>query len=163
MRALIAYTSKHGSTREIAERIGATLRSAGDEAQVIPVSAAPDPLEFDRVIVGSAVYMGHWMKEAVEFVRLNRAKLAERPLWLFSSGPVGPRSLPEAVDIAALRQLLEIRGHRTFAGALDAKKLSLAERMMVRAVKAQYGDDRSWEDIDTWAREIADALLPERA
>jgi menaquinone-dependent protoporphyrinogen oxidase len=68
-----------------------------------------------------------------------------------------------AVDIAALRQLLEIRGHRTFAGALDAKELSLAERMMVRAVKAQYGDDRSWEDIDTWAREIADALLPERA
>ena len=163
MRALIAYASRHGSTREIAERIGATLRSAGDEVQVIPVSAAPDLLAFDTVIVGSAVYMGHWMKEAVEFLRLNQATLAERPVWLFSSGPVGPKSLPEAVDIAALRQLLEIRGHRTFAGALDAKKLSLAERMMVRAVKAPYGDDRSWEDIDTWAREIADALLPARA
>ncbi len=162
MRALIAHASKHGSTREIAECIGTGLRSAGHDAQVIPVSAGPDPLEFDMVIVGSAVYMGHWMKEAVEFVRLNRAKLAERPVWLFSSGPVGPKSLPEAVDIAALRQLLEIRGHRTFAGALDPKKLSLPERMMVTAVKAPYGDDRSWEDIDTWAREIAGEPVPAR-
>ena len=67
--------------------------------------------------------------------------------------------MPEAVDIASLCQLLDIQGHRTFAGALDAKKLSLAERIMVRAVKAPYGDGRSWEDVYTWAREIAGALL----
>ena len=163
MRTLIVYASKHGSTREIAERIGATLRSAGDKTQVAPVSAAPDPLEFDTVIVGSAVYMGHWMKEAVEFVRLNRAKLAERPVWLFSSGPVGPKSLPEAVDIAAFRPFLDIRDHRTFPGALDAKRLTLGERIMVKAVKAPYGDYRIWDDVDTWTKDIAGSLLPARA
>jgi menaquinone-dependent protoporphyrinogen IX oxidase len=38
MSTLIAYASKHGSTAEIAERIGATLRSAGHEADVLPIT-----------------------------------------------------------------------------------------------------------------------------
>jgi menaquinone-dependent protoporphyrinogen oxidase len=160
MSTLIAYASKHGSTAEIAERIGATLRSAGHEADVLPIGAVTDRNEFEAMVLGSAVYMGRWMKEAANFVRLHHSLLAERPLWLFSSGPVGPKALPEAADIAEFRQLLEISDHRTFDGALDAKKLSLAERITVKAVKAPYGDYRNWEDIDTWATSIASSLQP---
>ncbi|HZK73892.1 MAG TPA: flavodoxin domain-containing protein [Clostridia bacterium] len=160
MRTLIAYATKHGSTAEIAERIGITLRSAGHEVDVLPIAAVTDRIEFEAVVLGSAVYMGRWMKEAATFVRLHHSLLAERPLWLFSSGPVGPKALPEAADIAEFRQLLEIRDHRTFDGALDAKKLSLAERITVKAVKAPYGDYRNWEDIDTWATSIANSLQP---
>jgi len=79
-------------------------------------------------------------------------------LWLFSSGPVGPKPLPEAADIAEFRKVLNVSGDATFDGALDARKLSLSERMMVKAVRAPYGDYRRWDEVDTWARSIATSL-----
>ena len=82
-------------------------------------------------------------------------QLELRPLWLFDSGPVGPRVLPEAAEVAMYRKQFDVKDHRTFDGALDKKQLSLSERMMIRAVKAPYGDYRKWEDIDAWAMAIA--------
>jgi menaquinone-dependent protoporphyrinogen oxidase len=40
-------------------------------------------------VLGSAVYYSSWLKEATEWVRRNRTVLAQRPVWLFSSGPRG--------------------------------------------------------------------------
>jgi menaquinone-dependent protoporphyrinogen oxidase len=160
MRVLITAATRHDATREIAEAIGAGLVERGMDAETRPIDEVTELAGYDAVVLGSAVYMGRWMKEAANFVRLHHSLLAERPLWLFSSGPVGPKALPEAADIAEFRQLLEIRDHRTFDGALDARKLSLAERITVKAVKAPYGDYRNWEDIDTWARSIANSLRP---
>jgi hypothetical protein len=44
-RLLVAYGTKHGSTAEIAERIGETLRSDGHEADVL-VRVPPKPGNF---------------------------------------------------------------------------------------------------------------------
>ena len=155
MSTLIAYASKHGSTAEIAERIAATIRGEGHDVQALRASAVRDVTGFGAVVAGSAVYMGHWMKDATEFIGRQRSELGSRPLWLFSSGPVGPRALPEAAEIAIYRKQFDVKDHRTFDGALDKKELSLSERMMIRAVKAPYGDYRKWEDIDAWAMAIA--------
>ncbi len=155
MTTLIAYASKHGSTAEIAERIAATLRGAGHDAQALQASAVRDVNAFEAVIAGSAVYMGHWMKDATEFVRRTQSQIESRPLWLFSSGPVGPKALPEAAEIAIYRKQFDVKDHRTFDGVLNKKQMSLSERMMIRAVKAPYGDYRKWEDIDAWAMAIA--------
>jgi len=161
MSTLVAYASKHGSTAEIAERIARTLRGAGHDATARPASEVRDLDGVDAVVVGSAVYMGHWMKDATECVRLMETALGERPLWMFSSGPVGTRQLPEAAELALYRKRFDLKDHRTFGGALDKKKMSLSERMMIRAVKAPYGDYRRWEDIDAWAMAIATWLALE--
>jgi menaquinone-dependent protoporphyrinogen oxidase len=158
MSILIAYASKHGATAGIAERIGAALRLSGQDPRILPISEVRDSVDYSAAVVGSAVYMGRWMKEATLFVRQHQAQLARVPLWLFSSGPVGPKSLPEATDLEEFRKFLEVRGYATFDGALDAQKLSLPERMMAKAVRVPYGDYRKWEEIDVWARGIATSL-----
>jgi flavodoxin len=89
MSVLVVYASKHGATKGIAERIAETLTAAGQEAEARPVRAAGELAGHEAVVVGSAVYMRHWMEEACEFVRRNRTPLADRPVWLFSSGPLG--------------------------------------------------------------------------
>src|SRR5919198_1445373 len=99
MTVLIAYASKHGSTRAIAE----TLTQHGKEASAQPVESVKDA-RFEAAVVGSAVYYGSWMKEAAQFVERNRTKLAEHPVWLFSSGPTGDATLPEPKEIAAFRE-----------------------------------------------------------
>jgi len=71
MRVLVAYASRYGSTRGIAERIAERLQAAGQQAEARPVQGIHDLAGYDAVVVGSAVFAGHWMAEASEFVRRN--------------------------------------------------------------------------------------------
>ncbi len=89
MAILIVYASKHGSTQGIAERIAEKFRQLGKEAEARPVEAIEDPGSYEALVIGSAIYYGSWLQEATEWVRRNRAVLAERPVWLFSVGPLG--------------------------------------------------------------------------
>jgi menaquinone-dependent protoporphyrinogen oxidase len=164
MNVLVAYSSKHGPTREIAHRMGDRLRADGLTPDVHEIAEVSDLTAYDAVVIGSAVYMGSWRKEATEFARKHRAALAARPVWLFSSGPLGEPNLEEPQHVAELRAALNPRGHRVFTGALDASRLSLPERIVISAVAAQSkhhlaGDFRDWHEIDAWADGIAQALL----
>jgi menaquinone-dependent protoporphyrinogen oxidase len=97
MAVLVAYASKHGATHEIAERIAQTLTGAGQQAQVRSVSAAGDLAGYDAFVISIAVYMGHWQKEAAEFVRRNRAVLVGGPCDCSAAGRWVPsRPTPRA-------------------------------------------------------------------
>jgi menaquinone-dependent protoporphyrinogen oxidase len=69
MKVLIANASKHGGTHEIAERIGRVLQSHHFAPDVVDVTTGPSLDPYDAVVLCSAVYYGHWMKPAAEFVR----------------------------------------------------------------------------------------------
>ena len=85
---LIVHASRHGGTAGIAERIGEVLRTDGLEAVVVPAAELRDPASFDACVVGGGVYMGSWVKEGPEYLERFASTLAQRPVWLFSSGPL---------------------------------------------------------------------------
>lgn len=89
MRVLVAYATRHGATAGIAERVAAALTTAGLSAKAQPVEDVKDVKDYDAVVLGGAAYMFHWLKPAVTFARRHRKELAARPVWLFSSGPLG--------------------------------------------------------------------------
>ncbi len=158
---LVAYASKYGGTAGIAEAIGDTIRSAGLEANVTPVSEA-DVAGFDAVVLGSSLYGGSWLGGALQFAHDHSTALREIPCWIFSSGPLGdvePLIEEQPSELAELTHLLEPRWHTMFSGILDPEKLSFGERAMMRAVKAQAGDYRDWKRIRALAREIAADIL----
>ena len=158
MAVLIVYASKHGSTQGIAECIAEQLRQLGKQAVARPVDAVEDPSSYDALVIGSASYYGSWMKEATEWVRRSRAVLVQRPVWLFSSGPLGTEvkdAEEQPKEIAEFQQAIRPRDRRIFFGALDHSKLTFAERMMAKAVRAPEGDFRDWEAIEAWAASIA--------
>ena len=161
MTVLVAYASKHGSTAGIAEAIADALVDHEVKAEAKSVNTVEDLGPYAAVDLGSAVYAGAWMREAVAFVERHAGELSRRPVWLFSSGPLGedvedheeqPRQMPE------LRRLIGPKGHRVFHGALDVSALGFAERMIAKAVKAPTGDFRDWEAILGWAEGIAEEL-----
>ena len=172
MRLLVAHASKHGATAGIAARIAEKLTASGHDVTVRPLIEAGDPAGFDAVIVGSATYMGHWLKDARAYVRQHRHSLLTRPVWLFSSGPLGEakvdkegQDLREAGapdDLPELLASVQPREHRVFFGALDPQRLTLPERALRKlpASRALFpeGDFRDWEDIDDWAAHIAAEL-----
>src|SRR5947209_771081 len=145
MTVLVAYASKHGSTQGIAQRIAEKLRQLGKQAEARPVDAVENPGSYAAFVIGSAVYYGSWLKEATEWVHHHQAVLAGHPVWLFSVGPLGTEvkdTEPQPKEMAEFQQAIRPREQRIFYGVLDHHKLSFAERVMVKAVRAPEGDFR---------------------
>jgi menaquinone-dependent protoporphyrinogen oxidase len=159
VRVLVTAASRHGATHEIAEAIARGLVQRGGEAQARPAEAIESLDGFDAYVVGSAVYIGRWLDAARDLVEADAGALAARPVWLFSSGPLGPPDdlKPEGdpVDAASLVESTRAVDHRVFAGRLDRGALSFGEKAVVVAVRAPEGDFRDWEAIDGFAAEIA--------
>jgi menaquinone-dependent protoporphyrinogen oxidase len=162
MKVLVAVATQHGATREVADMIGATLARRGIPTDILPVQEVAGLDGYDAVVLGSAVYVGNWMKQAREFAEDHREELAARPTWLFSSGPIGDPPKPEAATAVRVADLLEMTGareHRLFRGRLDMSRLGVVQRIVARAVHAGEGDYRDWDAIQSWATGIADALI----
>jgi len=188
MTVLVAAASKHGATEEIATRIGADLVERGVPVEVKKLGEVDDIGRYDAFVVGSGVYMGSWLDEALDFVRRYESVLASRPLWLFSSGPLPGSSKDKAVAdpienslgplsgpgsggrrrVEALSAATGPRDHHVFMGAYDpdAEAKNLPERFMksfMRVIPAvrdvlPAGDFRDWDAIERWALRIADEL-----
>ena len=169
MKVLVAYASKYGSTKGIAEFIGEKLRQRGMEADVVEVGAVRNAGVYDAFVIGSAVYMFHWLKEAKQFVSKNRSILASRPVWIFSSGPTGTkatdskgRDLREVSgprEIDELRESIKPRDHRVFFGALYRDRLKGTSGLFARWIpKEGEGDFRNWSEIEAWANSVEEAL-----
>ena len=122
-RVLVAYATKMGSTREIAESIAGTLEAAGLTAMAVPAKDVRNLDDYDAVILGSALYAAHWQRDANRFVTRHLEALQARPVWLFSSGPLDRRlaaaDLPIAPNAQEITARINPRGHRTFGGRLD--------------------------------------------
>ena len=160
MKVLVCAATKYGATGEIADAVADVLAERGLEVTVIPPEQAGAIEQFDAVVLGSAVYMGQWMKPARELVDRSAAALAARPVWLFSSGPVGEPAKPaeNPVDVSEILQSTKARDHRVFTGRLVRKHLSFPDRAMASAIRAVEGDFRDWAEIRAWAAGIARAL-----
>ena len=162
MKVLVCAASKYGATSEIAHAVADVLAERGCQVTVLPPEKAGAVEEYDAVVLGSAVYMGQWMKPARELAQRSTGALAARPVWLFSSGPVGEPAKPadNPVDVTKILAATGARDHQIFAGKLVKKHLSFPDRAVVSAIRAQEGDFRDWAQIKGWATGIADALLP---
>lgn len=163
MKILVAVASKHGSTYEIAEAITDELKEVGVEAELQEINQDPYIPDYDAAIIGSAVYMGRWLKEATRYLETNQVQLQKIPVWLFSSGPLGDDLMEEDGEPYNLNELYAItnaRGHKVFVGKLDANDLGLSEKLIIRMVKAPTGDFRDWQDVSDWVSEIVRILNP---
>ncbi len=163
MKVLVTAASRHGSTAEIASIIAGVLQSSDIAADVLPPGAVATVVDYDAVILGSAVYAGHWLASARAFVARHAADLATRPIFLFSSGPLGdpPRPLVEPVDAIAVELTTGAMDLQIFPGRLLGRHLSLPERFAVARMHAPDGDFRPWDDIVDWTKEIVRYLRDE--
>jgi len=162
-RVLVVVATKHGATRGIAEAITRELADAPPTGLTVVLQEAehdPSPDGFDAVVIGSAVYAGRWRESARDWVSAHAAALRVRPVWLFSSGPIGFPPFPpdEPHDAPPLSQLIGARGHQVFPGRLDKSLLNLGERAMVTAMRAPLGDFRDWDAVRAWAAEVGAQL-----
>ena len=162
---LVAYASRMGSTQEIAAAIGDQLTSRGFEVEVVAAADAANARAFDVVILGSALYMGHWERAAVDYLKRQGPDLTDRPTWLFQSGPSGPaaenRPTPTPRAVRRLCHKIGLTAPTTFGGNIDHDR---SKGRLARWVSDGdlAGDFRDWGQIRVWADDVADQLIAVR-
>jgi len=160
----VAYASVGGSTAEIAQWIGAELHDAGLDAEVRPAADVTDVTGYDAVVLGASVYAAGWHNDARRFARRFADALADRPVWLFSSGPLDDSAerteLPPIPQVEAATRALRARGQVTFGGRLSDEAhgwLGIVARRI--ASEGHGGDFRNPQRVRGWARDVAAELL----
>ena len=160
-RVLVTYASKYGSTGGVADAIGKELCSKGTAVDVALIKNVRNVSSYQGVAIGSAIYMGKWMSEAVDFVKKNEDSLRQVPVayFLVCMTLAQPTEKKQAEVLSymdpVLKAVPEIRpvGIGTFAGALDYNNLSWINKKILKSKGTPEGDFRDWNAIRTWARE----------
>lgn len=160
-KVLVTYASKYGSTGGVADAIGKELCSKDVTSDVALINNAGNIGSYQGVVIGSAIYMGKWMSEAVDFVKNNKDTLRQMPVAYFlvcmtlSKPTEENRAKVLSYMDPILKAVPEIKpvGIGTFAGALDYNNLSWLNKKILRSKGTPEGDFRDWKAIQAWARE----------
>jgi len=164
---VVVAASRHGGTCEIADRLARTLETQLPENWTV---TRPDLTDLrilddaDAVVLGSAIYYGHWLHSAARALKYVKDVPAPE-LWLFSTGPISDVESQDAQIISANAMVesgLAVE-HQVFGGVLDTSRLSWVERTAVKALHVLPGDHRDWDQVDQWASRIAAQLAAGRA
>lgn len=166
-RALVTYTSKYGSTGGVADAIGKELCSKGLSADVLLIKNVSNISSYQAVVIGSAIYRGEWMSEAVDFLKKNKDILAQVPVAYFlvcmtlSQPTEENRAKVLSYMDPILKNIPEIKpvGIGTFAGAIDYSNLSWLNQKILKSKGTPEGDFRDWNAIRAWAREPVGATF----
>ncbi|HEY5479073.1 MAG TPA: flavodoxin domain-containing protein, partial [Gaiellaceae bacterium] len=113
---------------------------------------------YRAVVLGGALYMGRWHKDARKLLKRYRSELVSLPLAVFAMGPKSNEQ--EALEAAggelarALAGVPEIHPFSTaiFGGVIDPSKLSFPFKRMPAV------DARDWKAIESWAYEVVRGL-----
>jgi menaquinone-dependent protoporphyrinogen oxidase len=162
INVLVASSSKHGATDELARRLAATMSEQGLAVEVRRMADVDTVFPYHALVLGSAVYMGRWTPEARAFVEEHEGGIVTRPTWLFSRCPMGRRPPGATHGDAQFPHTTQARGHHLFGGRLVTSSLGLRERAFARLLHVPAGDFREWAAAAAWATAIARTLADEQ-
>jgi len=155
---LVAYATKHGSTREVAEAIAERLEAHGIAAFTRPASDVGSLEGYEGVVLGGAIYMGRLHADARDFLRRHRSSLEVLPVAVFA---LGPRTLAEE-DVASSRSQLDAAlakeptlhplATAVFGGVFHPAQHHFPLNRM------EESDVRDWDAIRAWGDDVAASI-----
>jgi menaquinone-dependent protoporphyrinogen oxidase len=161
---LVAYGTRYGSTREVAEAVAATLAELGVAADTRTAREVGSLDGYDAVVLGTPLYLGALHKDVRALLESRQEVLADVPLAVFALGPIKAEdgldgSREQLFTALAKAQAPTPVATGVFVGAYDPARLGFKDKL-IAALPASplHGepahDDRDWPAIRAWAREL---------
>jgi menaquinone-dependent protoporphyrinogen oxidase len=168
-KILVAYATRYGSTKEVAESVAATLRQGGSEVDLQPMKAVQTLEGYGAVVLGSPLYIGKWLKDAANFLARHQTALTQRRVAVFALGPTSTEEQEMQGSRAQLDQnlaqypWLKPVALEVFIGKYDPAKLSLLHRLLAMLPASPLhnmpaSDNRNWDAIRAWAESLRPLL-----
>ena len=164
-KMLVIYGSWMGSTKEIAQKIGESLREEGAQVDVLTGREVQEVQTYDGVIIGSAIRMAGLNGKMCRPVRRFAKQLKEKPVAGFLGCSV-LSSKDEADPVATAKGYmtkftdplgLQLMDVKPFMGTVlleNARGLMKISAKALAETPELQGDQRDWEAISGWAKEI---------
>jgi menaquinone-dependent protoporphyrinogen oxidase len=173
-KILVAYDTIHGSTAQVAERIGQELCSQGFQVDVRLARHVQSIDAYDAVIIGSAIYKFNWLPDALGFMKKYQTILSDKPAAIFIVGasmsedtPENRASVKESFVDPVLEKYPDVKplSIGLFGGAVDFTRNEYTpfEKFVLRILGKVLGftdtaDWRNWEYISDWSQEVGDMV-----
>jgi len=168
---LVAYTTRTGSTAEVAQAIGASLQNAGLSVEVTPMRSMKSIGERTAVVLGAPLYAGRLPGDFNRFLSRNKSGFAAAKVWVFVLGPTerkpeqftGARA--QAEKVLAKFAWFQPAELQVFGGKFDPDRMpfpfNLVRNLPAFPLRnAPATDIRDWDAIRAWASQIARQLRP---
>ncbi len=163
-KILVAYATRAGSTREVAEDIAQTLRAEGLEVDVRPARDVRSLEGVQAIVLGGPLYMFHLLADVHRFLARHQVALCALPVAIFALGPWNNKEeeLQSGRDQLAKELAkypwLHTMSTTVFVGKFDPTNLRFPYNLIPALKRMPAQDDRNWDDIHAWARELAARL-----
>lgn len=163
-KLLVAYATRYGSTKEVAEKIASTLREDGSLVDVQTAEQVQSLDGYRAVVVGAPLYMFNWLKAARRFLSRNRAELERVPVAVFALGPTEDKEKDRQEARGQLDKVLAGFPWLTpvaielFGGKFHPARLTFPHTLIPALKKMPVSDIRNWDAIDAWARGLGRTL-----
>jgi menaquinone-dependent protoporphyrinogen oxidase len=160
---LVAYATKYGATREVADAVAAAFREHGVKADVRPARDVRSLDGYSAVVLGGALYFFRWHSDARRFLARHRKALSKVPAAVFALGPIDdtPDGFADArkhLDGTLTKaSWLAPVSVAVFGGRVEPSALRFPDNNP--AFKAMPPSDiRDWTAIRAWADSLVEPL-----
>ncbi len=146
MNTLIAYATKNGSTEKCAKILSQKLAANVDLCN-LKNDKNYDLSKYDKVIIGSSIYIGQIRKETKKFCENNLDDLKSKKLGVFICCMGEGEEALGQIENAFPKELLENAVAKDyFGGEFIFDKMSFLEKFAIKMVSK---NDKNKEPVDT--------------
>ncbi len=180
LNTLIVYGTRYGATTGTSEEIAKILQGEGFTVKVANAKEEKikDISAYDLIVVGTGLQMGKWTGEIEDFLKRFQNELPKKKVALFVSSMKTVLEREGKLEDLAKDRKIEIDDKLPkynlnpiatgfFGGNINFNKMNFIARKMFGGIRPQLDKDgfkesppgvydlRDWEEIRSWAKELA--------
>ena len=158
MRTLIAYASKHGTTKKAVEKLAEELTGDIVILNLEDKSASKTRIEdFDRIIIGGSIYIGKIQKSVRKFCESNQEKLLNvEKLGLFICCGSEEKDMEQLANSFPDKLIEKAQFKGYFGYEYDLKKVGFIQRTMLKKAAGVEESESNikYDNISKFAEEV---------